>query len=93
MSYRQPVTVRVDSKAFVFETGCTFRGLTISQRGAYFRIFLRVFLRDGTPAYYYVDHEDIEAAMTNLLAVVTGRGGASVWRFDSFYSPNGANTP
>lgn len=72
-------------KAFIFDTGVSFRGLTISQTEKGFNIVLRGLKRDGAPVYAMLSHTDPQEGLQALYKCLTDRQGATWWRHDKFY--------
>lgn len=93
MAQRIPLQVRVDDKSFCFETGATFRGLTISEGADGYRIIVRAFLRNQQAVYAMVEHESIREGVDILLQILCSRAGNQLWRHDGYYyKRNGGET-
>jgi hypothetical protein len=72
-------------KDFAFEfDGYHFRGLTISQGRNGWNIVIRALDRQGQPVYAIAVSDDITEGLDGLLGALSGRGGASLWRFDRY---------
>lgn len=78
-------TLLFDHKDFAYLTGCTFRGLSISEGGVYWNIVVRAFGASGEPLYAMTQHEDAREGLQILLGALGTRKGGALWHRDRYY--------
>lgn len=76
--------VKIDPQAFAFETGYTFRGLTVSEGGGVWRIILRGLSKKGEAVYAMSEHTDIHEGFEALYDALAGEGNNYLWHHDRF---------
>jgi len=71
-------------KSFLFATGHSFRGLTIVEIPEGYRVIIRSYTRTSDPVYALTEGVDPVELLANLVAALTGRQGANMWRVDQY---------
>lgn len=73
-----------DAKAFVFETGYTFRGLTVSSKDNQYNCVLRATDKDGVHVYCIHQADDPVEGFDVLWGLVTSKDAKYFWRLDGW---------
>lgn len=85
MASNHTLALRLSQKEFVYRTGVSFRGLTISQTEKGFNVVIRGLRNGGTPVYSLVQHSDPVTALEILVSSLSGRDGPSLWHHDRYF--------
>lgn len=78
------LSLTVDDKGFVFDTGHTFRGLTISECMSGYNVIIRALNKHGAPVYAMTTADDPGDGIFDLMSALTASSGASLWRPDKY---------
>ena len=74
----------LDPQTFAFETGVTFRGLTISENSEGYNVVIRGYDQSGLPVYCMTHDTDYLDGLTRLIWAVSRGNGANLWRKDKY---------
>ena len=78
------VSLHISEKEFVYATGRSFRGLTVSQgAGGTWNVVVRAWKGDE-PQYAMVVADAPAAGMQLLMELLSNGSGDSLWRFDRY---------
>lgn len=90
MAYKgNALEFKFSPKEFLFEIGVEFRGLTISESSEGYNIIIRAYLRNNSPVYAMVNHEDPYEGLYVLMETLSQKNGSGLWRTDKFYHRKG----
>lgn len=76
--------VQIDEQEFAFNTGLSFRGLTLSLHAEGWNIIVRAHDERGACYYTMIQHEDIGRGIAILMDMHRARGGKDLWRHDKY---------
>lgn len=79
----------LDDKGFIFDTGFTFRGLTVSETSTGFNCVVRATSKAGGPVYAMTSDTDPAEGLNRLYDALSQGNGHTLWRFDRFASSRG----
>jgi len=79
-----PIEIRVDMKSFAFETGCTFRGMTISPAVDGWNFIVRATDKKGIAVYAMASGEDVAYTCESLMTMLQGKEAHYFWRLDAW---------
>lgn len=89
MTGSNAITIVLDMHGFAFETGLSFRGLTISETSTGFNCVLRAWEKSGSPVYAMTVADDPQEGITRLWLSVSAGNGSVLWRHDKYASARG----
>jgi len=78
------LSIIIDPKGFAYDTGVSFRGLTISEASDDYNVIIRGRLRDGQAVYAMTKSDNPEEALRNLMGVLGSKNGKQLWHKDRF---------
>lgn len=84
MIHHHFLSLSLDAEKFEFETGCTFRGLTITEGVAGYRVILRANIGADKPVYALNECQDPVEGLEDLLEALCQRQGKNLWQKDQF---------
>lgn len=84
MKYRTHSTIQIDPQDFVFSTGISFEGLSITQAGIGWKIIVRGRGPRGQACYAIHETEDLWNGPSELLGMLERDGGRKMWRADKY---------
>jgi len=79
-----PIKFQVDMKSFAFETGCTFRGITISPAVDGWNFIVRATDKKGIAVYAMSSGESVEDTCDALMTMLQGKEAHYFWRLDAW---------
>lgn len=84
MTRQVAVRLDIDDKGFIFDTGLTFRGLTISEAPGGWNCVLRAREKSGAPVYAMTTATEPAEGLAKLYEAVSHGKGERLWRHDRF---------
>lgn len=78
------LSLAFDPKAFTFETGVVFRGLTVTEKPEGFNIIIRGRGRSKEPLYAMTQHESPSLGLLSLMKALSTKHGRRMWHHDRF---------
>lgn len=74
----------LDPQVFAFETGYSFRGMTISENSQGYNIILRAYAPDKSAVYAMGSNADPLDGLQALFNALSTAKGTSLWRIDNY---------
>jgi len=84
MRQNHTLFLNIDILGFAADTGMTFRGLSVTERGDGWNVVIRASNRSGERVYAMVTAVDPMEGVDALFEYVSSRGGVNAWRIDKY---------
>lgn len=78
------IQIILHTEEFAWLTGLIFRGITISENGAWWNLIIRARTPEGTPVYARTIAPDIQTGFDDFITALSGKGGKVLWHFDRY---------
>lgn len=81
--------IKINRKEFAFDTGCAFRGLTISENIDGWNIVIRAYDKRNAAVYAMTTSTYLSEGLIRLYAALRLGNGETLWRPDRYAKPMG----